>query len=241
MSCISPVPVSSTALDRVELFSSLNSATRAEVAKSCAIVRYCAGKEILAQDEQAGAVYCVIAGRVRVTFFSPAGKELSFRDQFPGETFGELSAIDGGSRSARVVAVLDTTVLRISAERFQHLVYHHPEVAEKLIQRLTALVRSLTERVVEFSVLNVRSRVQSELLRMAGACGGELGQASIVDPPTHAEMAARISTHREAVTRELARLSRLGVLDRSRNNRWVVRDVSALRGMVRMVRMVLGN
>ena len=229
-------PANGITLEGVDLFSSLPCVTRAEVAKWCDVVRYPASEEIVAQDEQTGAVYCVISGRVRVTFYSPAGKELSFRDQFPGETFGELSAIDGGSRSARVVAVLETHVLRIPADRFRQLVYHYPQIAEKLIHRLIALVRSLTERVVEYSILNVRSRVQSELLRMAGACDGSLEQAAILDPPTHAEMAARISTHREAVTRELARLSKLGLLDRSRRKRWVVRDVNALQRMVRVVR-----
>ena len=127
-------------------------------------------------------------------------------------------------------------VLRISAERFHYLIQHYPPIAEKVIARLTALVRSLTERVIEFSVLNVRSRVHSELLRMVHNADADDGQASIYDPPTHAEMAARISTHREAVTRELARLSKLGLLDRSRRKRWVVRDMNALRSMVQVVR-----
>jgi CRP/FNR family transcriptional regulator, cyclic AMP receptor protein len=48
---------------------------------------------------------------------------------------------------------------------------------------------------------------------------------------THAELASRLSTHREAVTRELAELARLGVIERSGND-LVIPDVEALERLV---------
>jgi len=53
----------------------------------------------------------------------------------------------------------------------------------------------------------------------------------IAPAPTHADMASRISTHREAVSRELARLARTGLVER-RGNDLVLRDIAALASMV---------
>ena len=57
------------------------------------------------------------------------------------------------------------------------------------------------------------------------------GTGRISPPPTHAEIAARISTHREAVTRELKALERSDLLERTRGA-YVVKDISELERMV---------
>ena len=49
--------------------------------------------------------------------------------------------------------------------------------------------------------------------------------------PTDTEIASRVSTHREAVTRELTRLSRIGLIERERNA-LLVKDVERLAEMV---------
>jgi len=73
-------------------------------------------------------------------------------------------------------------------------------------------MRRLTARVVEFSTLAVRHRIQAELLRLAGALPSGANTAILSPAPTHAEIASRISTHREAVTRELSWLEDKGII-----------------------------
>lgn len=223
--------VSATTIAGVNLFSNLDQSARADVARFCDARRFRAGQEILAQSENSQFVYCIISGRVRVTFYSPAGKELSFRDQYPGETFGELAAIDGGARSAQVSAVIDTMALRIMADNFRRLVREYPMIAEKVILRLISLVRSLSDRVIEHSALGVNDRIHAELLRLASTsyCGGN--EARIENPPTHAEIAARVSTHREAVSRELGHLSKIGLLDRTHRGLWVIANMDKFEEM----------
>jgi Mn-dependent DtxR family transcriptional regulator len=55
--------------------------------------------------------------------------------------------------------------------------------------------------------------------------------ARIVPAPTHVEIASRVSTHREAVTRELSRLSRMGLIER-RGGTLAVKDLDRLAKMV---------
>ena len=105
----------------------------------------------------------------------------------------------------------------------------HPSFAESLLVHLVTQVRSLTERVFEFSTLAVRGRVRTELLRLARQRPAGDADTVVLSPaPKHAEIAHRISTHREAVTRELSRLEELGVIAREgRSLR--IRDLAALK------------
>ena len=72
-----------------------------------------------------------------------------------------------------------------------------------MLPQLVTKIRALTTRVYEFSTLAVSNRIQAELLRLASLGTKEGKGARIAPAPTHTEIAARVSTHREAVTREL--------------------------------------
>jgi CRP/FNR family transcriptional regulator, cyclic AMP receptor protein len=100
-----------------------------------------------------------------------------------------------------------------------------------LLDRLTKTIRALTTRVYEFSTLAVNNRIQAELLGLASLGPKEGKNARIVPAPTHVEIASRVSTHREAVTRELNRLSRIGIIER-RGGTLLVKDTDRLSEMV---------
>ena len=100
-----------------------------------------------------------------------------------------------------------------------------------MLDRLTKTIRALTTRVYEFSTLAVNNRIQAELLGLANLGPKEGKNARIVPAPTHVEIASRVSTHREAVTRELNRLSRIGIIER-RGGTLLVKDTDRLSEMV---------
>ena len=103
-----------------------------------------------------------------------------------------------------------------------------------LLNQFVSKIRMLTTRVYEFSALAVANRIQAELLRLANLAAQDGNCATIASPPTHSEIASRISTHREAVTRELNRLARLGLIER-KGTSMVVKDVRRLAAMVREI------
>src|SRR5690606_30299797 len=148
-------------------------------------------------------------GEARVTIYSLAGKLVSFRELEPGEVFGEYPAIDRGPRSASVEARTDCLVAALPGAAFRKLVAAEPIVAQAMLPQLVMKIRALTTRVYEFSTLAVSNRIQAELLRLARLAANEGSVARIAPAPTHTEIASRVSTHREAVTREFTRLSRI--------------------------------
>lgn len=124
-----------------------------------------------------------------------------------------------------------TRIARLRAGRFRQLLDEHPRVKDRLLRQLVGLARQMTDRIFEFSALAVQNRVQAEILRLSQEAGVSNNVARLTAPPTHESMAARVSTHREAVSREISRLQRLGILERHGRS-WVIVDVSGLSNLV---------
>lgn len=201
-------------LEGVVIFAGLPSSSLDMVHRCCSWRHYEHGEQIVNYLDPSDDVFFVAAGEVGVTIYSMAGKAISFRNLGTGDIFGEYAAIDGEPRSASVEARTSCFIASMSAEEFRKLLVTEPIVAQAVLRGLVRNVRSLTKRVYEFSTLAVNNRIQAELLRLANIAARE-GQGARLDPaPTHAEIASRISTHREAVTRELNRLSRIGLVER---------------------------
>ncbi|WP_420405239.1 Crp/Fnr family transcriptional regulator [Nisaea sp.] len=203
----------------------------ADLDKRCRWRNFEADQVIINLDDESTDVYFIIWGDVRVTVFSETGKTVIIQDLKTGHHFGEFSAIDGGRRSASIVALSRTVVAVLPAEAFRDLLMEFPELSQTVMRRMVGSLRNLVERVVEFSTLGVRNRIHAELLRLARAGRIVDGTGRISPPPTHAEIAARISTHREAVTRELKALERSDLLERTRGA-YIVKDLGELKRMV---------
>ena len=172
-------------------------------------VRHYDRKElIIAHDDESRDLFFMLEGRGRATSYSESGREIAYRDIERGDIFGELAAIDGRPRSATVVAADPALVAKLSESAFKELVNSRPRFTWVLLTHLALQVRRMTDRVYEFSTLVVRKRLVRELLRLAKTGETEVGQALISPAPTHFELASRISTHREAVSREMSALAR---------------------------------
>lgn len=203
-----------------------------------AIIRAKAGRNLVAFGAVSTSVYLVLEGRAQVTLCSLNGNEVILRDLAAGELFGELSAIDEQPRSASIEALTECVLAAIPGAAFREAVCATPEAALWVTRRLTAQVRGLTDKLFESSSLKVSSRLHCELLRLSVA-DGEAAIAVIDPAPTHAEFAARIGTHREAVTRELSYLSSRGIVAQDRR-RLTIADFPALLQLVREAKGTVG-
>ena len=215
----------------IAIFSPLAADALQAVHRNCCWRRYEPGEPIVDYLDASDDVFFVTAGEVCVTIYSVAGKAVSFRNLHTGDMFGEYAAIDGEPRSASVEARTSCLVASMSAKDFRKLLKTEPAVAQAVIRELVRNVRNLTKRVYEFSTLAVNNRIQAELLRLA-SLGTRQGKGARLDPaPTHAEIASRVSTHREAVTRELNRLSKVGLITRE-GAALIVHDLDSLAAML---------
>ncbi|NKB55973.1 MAG: cyclic nucleotide-binding domain-containing protein [Alphaproteobacteria bacterium] len=223
-------------LKSVTIFQDVEPAQAEFLASRCDWHRYSKGRQIIGQEDKTTDVFFIVQGTVQAVGYSSAGKAVSFGDFGAGDIFGEFSAIDGLPRSSAVAARTNCIVARLSSEVFRDILNSHPGIALRLLEIVLSKTRTLNERVFEYSTLPVQSRLHSELLRMSQLVYTGEKSATIEPAPTHQEIASRISSHREAVTRELNRLAEEGVLTLGRR-RIDVLDGTALRELVDRARM----
>lgn len=226
---------SSLGLRAVQLFEGLPPERLDALAQACRWRSLPVGRLLVQRAEHERDVHFVIDGQIRVTIFALNGRQLTFREIGAGGHFGELAAIDGEPRSADVLTLQSSIIASLGADDFRRLLQEEDVVADRVMRGLCRLVREISERVIDLSTLGVQNRVHAELLRLAREAGCT-GNESRIDPaPTHADMASRISTNREQVTRELNALQQRGLLAKD-GKALVLRDVEQLARMVAEVR-----
>lgn len=214
-------------LKAIQAFKELSPDEIQDLDQHCRWRRFLPGQSVIIHQDKSTDVYFIASGKVRITIYSPAGKQITFRDMSPGEMFGELSAIDDKPRTAHAIALSESLIGSMDSDVFWGVLRQHPSVVAATLRKLSDIIRMMCERVFEFTVLNVPTRVYAELIRMARPDSEDDNRAVIAPPPTHAEIASRISTHREAVTRELNDLEHSGLIERH-DDKLVLRDLSKL-------------
>jgi CRP/FNR family cyclic AMP-dependent transcriptional regulator len=218
-------------LRRIEGFKEIAPAAIEQANAQCRWRWYEPDERVLSQEDQTTDVFFIVEGRVRITNYSPHGSEVSFRDMGTGEIFGELAAIDGLPRSASALALTRALLGAMPARTYRRLLEENPLLMRACLVRLARLVRALSDRVIEFSTLSVSDRICAELLRLAAQPPGRKGSWEIERMPTHAELANRIATHREAVTRALQKLEQEGTIRRE-GRKLILPDPARLRGIL---------
>lgn len=197
----------------VGIFADLDVETTNKLGDRCKWLKSAPGQVVVDQADASTDIYFITDGLLAVSLFSGQGKEVGYSQIGRGDIFGEFSAVDGSERSASIVTLQESVVACMKASEFRDLIVEYPMVGLRLSELLVAKNRFLTRRVFEFSVLSVPNRIAGEILRIADkqSHGSEPGHISHM--PTHYQIAAQISTNREAVSRTLSKLARDGIIE----------------------------
>jgi CRP/FNR family cyclic AMP-dependent transcriptional regulator len=149
------------------------------------------------EGDETDSLYVMLAGRVRVYVGDGDGRELQLNVLGPGEYFGEVT-LDGGPRSASVMAIDETRCAVIRRGELLALVESEPQFALHMVRKLASRVRDLTDNMRSLALMDVYGRVARLLLELAVERGGRL----VIDEPlTHKDIASRVGASREMVSR----------------------------------------
>lgn len=176
-------------------------------------------------------MFLILNGTVSVCDYSIDGKEVTYFEISEGGIFGEFAAIDGGPRSASIEAKTEALIARMSGQDFRALIASSGTFGLRVAEHLVTKTRALSRRIFEFSALSVRQRLYAEILRLCEDKSDYEGICELSPAPSHYELATRIATHREAVTKELNRLVAIGLAKLERRS-ITIKDVSKLRRML---------
>jgi CRP/FNR family cyclic AMP-dependent transcriptional regulator len=165
------------------------------------------------ENEQGDSLFMILEGRVKVTILGDDGREIILSVLGPGDFFGEMSLLDNEPRSATAIAMEDSELLSILRADFQGVVSGDPSTTLALIRSLTARLRKANHQISTLALLDVYGRVARVILDMAREEGRRLKDGRIsFRRATHQEIANRIGTTRETVTRMFKDLERQGMI-----------------------------
>lgn len=219
----------------IKLLSNLSKQELAAVEKNCRWRRYASHQQIIDKEGHTSDIFFVVSGSVRIVNYSFSGRGIILDEIPEGSYFGELSAIDGRPRSARVVSIGKSVVASMPRKQFLRTLETHPKMALDVMTRLADMVRVSTQRIMDLSTLGANNRVHADLLRLVGDIGDGITEAVIDPMPIHNDIASRVSTTRETVARVLNDLARRGIVKKT-GNKLIIRDAQRLQEMVEEVR-----
>lgn len=219
-------------LDKIDLFADLPAEALDEIERIVTWHSCVEGDVVFDKDSDALEVYFVVTGAVRILAHQAEDREVALADVVAGNYFGELAAIDRMARSAKVVATRPSLLASIDGDSFIDVMNKHPQVALKVIERLTRIIRNLDTRVTKLSTLSDQQRVTAELVRLAAPDPSRPESWHIADLPNHREIAAWAGTGREIVAQVIGELAREGVVKR-KSMGLVICDLSRLQLMAK--------
>jgi CRP/FNR family transcriptional regulator, cyclic AMP receptor protein len=141
------------ALGRVEAFAELSRDQLKEIAWQCDWRRFPAGSAIISLEDGGHDVCFLLDGLARVSNHTLLGGQVRLKDLEPGSYFGELSAIDGGPRSAEVSAVTDCDVALVSPEAFRRLLGQHPSLLVHVLMNMATMIRRANAQILSHATL----------------------------------------------------------------------------------------
>lgn len=202
------------ALRRTALFSGLDESTLTALAARAIERRFEKDEVLFVAGEEARGLYVIVDGGVRAFRESIGGREQVIHVERAGATVAEVPVFDDGPFPSTVAAEGDTTVLFIDKRDVRLLCMQHPEITLAALKVLATRLRRCAELVETLSLREVGQRLARFLLTEARRRGRrKAGQeASVHLTLTNQQIAARIGTVREVVSRALARLEQDGLI-----------------------------
>jgi CRP-like cAMP-binding protein len=172
------------------------------------------GTTIFSAGELGATVILIESGRAEISITSLSGRKSVLAHMGPGEVLGEIAALDGGVRSADVVAASEISGRVLSRQNILRFVSERPNVASAIIGELCRKVRNATDMYAVQSVTEGAERLARALLRLFDKWGvGKQGEEIwLAEKFSQGDIGEFSGLARENVNRHIKAWSEAGVL-----------------------------
>lgn len=181
-----------------ELISLMEIVIYKEYSKNYTIVRH---------NDMGDAMFIILDGSVKVSLFSENGREVILDIIGKGGFFGEMSIIDKMPRSANIITIDKTTTIMIKRNDFMNLLIQYPNISINILKELVGRLRKADDVINSLSIHDVLGRISRFITKIFISNEVPLVTGAVVDFSfTHKDIAARVGTTRESVTRALNKM-----------------------------------
>lgn len=159
------------------------------------------------EGEDAAGLFVIAEGSVRAFRTAADGREQVIHVERAITTIAEVPVFDNGKYPSTVAAEERTKVYFLDTKEVRNLCLLHPQIALAATRLLAKRLRGCAELVEILSLREVGQRLAHVFFEEASASGKQTAEGiRFKQKLTHNQLAARIGTVREVVTRALYRL-----------------------------------
>lgn len=201
------------ALGRTPLFKELDAQLLRALAVRAIERRFRKDELLFVAGDEARGLYVIVEGAVRAFRESAEGREQVIHVERAGATVAEVPVFDGGTFPSSVAAETDSILLFIDKRDVRDLCREHPQIALAALKVLATRLRRCAELVETLSLREVGQRLARLLLAEARARGERTESGfDLTLTLTNQQIATRVGSVREVVSRALARLQQDGLV-----------------------------
>lgn len=170
--------------------------------ESLFIPRTYAKKDVVySPDDISDKIYYVKNGKVKISKFSPDGKEIILGIYQTGEVFGEMVIYHSGQRESYAIAIEESEIWMLRKTHLEKLIIQIPELAERLMTIIAQRRYEVEQRLEDVVFRTVDERLASLILVLAKKFGENIGKATRINLKLiHYDLANLIGSTRETTT-----------------------------------------
>lgn len=124
------------------------------------------GQTLLLQGDPGDSLVILLTGNARVTMVARNGREITLDYADPGSVLGEIAVLDGGERTASVIALSDGRYLRLTRAAFEAFVERQPGMAWRLMRELARRLRQTNNTIESDRAFASGPRLARFLMRL---------------------------------------------------------------------------
>lgn len=190
-------------------------------------IEFLPNDSIVSKGSQIEFVYFILSGRVKEVTYTRSGKEIVFNMLSNGDYFGLVPTLSVEKSRSDFIATNITHVSVIRVKDFLHLIRTRPSISQSVLAEFARANLTFLDKLYEIRAMDVSGRTQAELLRHLPneSDTSDSTYVEFTNLPTHEEIANTIFTHREAVTKEISKLKKSGVIIGMSRNRLAANSV----------------
>jgi len=214
-------------LQRSPLFRGLAPPALEQIASLATQRNYGEGEIICSQGDPGDALHAVVSGRIRISSGAPDGREIFLNIMEPGDSFGEIALLDGGTRTATAVAMVASELVSLRRDHLFALLEREPQVALELLRLCGERLRWTSGLLEDAALLDAPARLAKRLFSL-GQLHGERTGSGLTLRISQEDLASFLGVSRQAVNQQLQAWKAKGWVELGRGS-ITIRDDRALR------------
>ena len=196
------------------LFSGLNTADLSALAAITVRRTFKKGEVLFSEGEEATGFYLLLSGSIKLCRMSADGREKVLHFVKPRETFAEAAFFGDGKYPAEARAMESGEALYLPRQGLMELLSSNPNFSLNLVVSLSLMLRQFARQIEELSFADVTSRLASFLVRRAAENSTSYGGITYIDLGIKkGELASRLGTASETISRTFKKLKDEGIID----------------------------